>query len=72
MTPPQLPVRSRRFASGFIVQSDTPYLVSLNDDPMSSEIMIYNIEPGETLLGFDESACEIGKYKIHKHIHIFF
>jgi len=58
--PPQ--VRSKRFASGFIVQSDTPYLVSLNDDPMSSEIMIYNVELGETLLGCDESACEIGNF----------
>ncbi len=58
--PTQPQVRSKRFASGFVVQSDTPYLVSLNDDLLSSEIMIYKIELGETLLGSDELACEIG------------
>jgi hypothetical protein len=38
-----------------------PYLVSLNDDPLSSEIMIYNIEPGETVLGNNEQLCDISK-----------
>ena len=54
-------LKSKRFSSGFMVQSDSPYLISLNDDPFSSEIVIYNIKQGKTLLGRDETICEIGK-----------
>ncbi len=44
-----------------MVQTDFPYLVALNDDPLSSEIMIYYIKEGETILGANENICDIGK-----------
>lgn len=43
-----------------MVQPDLPYIVSLNTDPLSSDIMIYNIKEGETTLGTDETLSEIG------------
>jgi hypothetical protein len=54
------PVRSKRFSSGFTVQLDLPYLVLLNQDPLSSDIKIYNIKEGDTVLGNDPNSCEIG------------
>lgn len=57
-------LRSKRFSSGFMVQSDMPYLMSLNDDPLSCEIMIYNIKPGETTLGNDKGTADIGKRSV--------
>jgi len=45
-----------------MVQPDLPYLVVLNDDPLSSDIKIYYIKEGETSLGTDESLAEIGVF----------
>ena len=52
----------RRLSSGFKVQLELPYLVSLNSDPLSCEILIYSIKPGETVLGSDGNISEIGKF----------
>ena len=52
-------MRTKPTPSGFILQSDAPYIISLNGDPLSSEIMIYNFKPGETLLGTNQ-LCDIG------------
>jgi hypothetical protein len=52
-------VRGKRFSSGFTVQLDLPYLVLLNEDPLSSDIKIYNIKEGDTIVGNDENRCEI-------------
>ncbi len=65
-------VRSKPSTSGYIVQSDLPYLISLNDDPLSSEIMIYNIKLGETILGSNESVCEIGNSNFLLNIWLLF
>ena len=53
-------VRSNPFSSGFTVQLDLPYLVLLNEDPLSSDIIIYNIKKGDTILGNDQNSSEIG------------
>jgi hypothetical protein len=42
-----------------MVQPELPYFVSLNSDPLSSDIMIYSLKQGETLLGNHESIAEI-------------
>jgi hypothetical protein len=44
-----------------MVQPDLPYLVVLNDDPLSSDIKIYYIKEGDTSLGTDEMIAEIGE-----------
>jgi hypothetical protein len=53
-------LRHKRLSSGFMVQLELPYLVSLNSDKLSSDIMIYSIKPCETLLGNNENLAEIG------------
>ena len=46
-----------------MVQPDLPYLVVLNDDPLSSDIKIYYIKEGETTLGTNETSVEISMLK---------
>ena len=55
-------LHSKRFSSGFMVQPDLPYLVMLNDDPLSSDIKIYYVKEGETTLGADETLSEISQW----------
>jgi hypothetical protein len=55
-------LHSKRFSSGFMVQPDLPYLVVLNDDPLSSDIKIYYIKEGETTLGTDDTLVEISMH----------
>ena len=55
-------LHSKRFSSGFMVQPDLPYLVVLNDDPLSSDIKIYYIKEGETTLGSDDTLVEISMH----------
>jgi kinesin family protein 1 len=52
-------LRHKRLSSGIMVQPEQPYLVSLNSDPLSSDIMIYGLKQGETILGNNESTAEI-------------
>lgn len=55
-------VRSKQFSSGFMVEPDLPYIVALNDDPLLSDIRIYYIKQGDTILGNDEIDSHIGEY----------
>ena len=48
-------------SSGLMVKPDIPYLVVLNEDQLSSDIKLYYIKEGQTLLGKDSDLCEIGK-----------
>lgn len=43
-----------------MVEPDLPYIVALNDDPLSSDIRIYYIKMGDTKLGNDPSESNIG------------
>lgn len=64
-SPAQL-VRHKPHPSGsFMVQPDLPYLVSLNSDVLSSDIMIYGIKQGTTVLGNDLTSAEIGSFQIY-------
>lgn len=53
-------VRTKKFSSGFMVESDLPYIVALNNDALDSDIRVYYIRPGETVLGCDETDSHIG------------
>lgn len=53
-------VRTKKFSSGFMVESDVPYIVVLNNDTLESDIRVYYIRVGETLLGNDENEANIG------------
>jgi hypothetical protein len=55
-----LPLRHKRLSSGFMVQPELPYFVSLNSDVLSSDIMIYGLKEGETVLGSRDLTAEIG------------
>ncbi|CAF0713814.1 unnamed protein product, partial [Brachionus calyciflorus] len=52
-------VRSQKFSSGFLLQPDLPYIVSVNDDRLSTGIMIFYIKDGNTILGKDENSSDI-------------
>ena len=52
--------RAKQYSSSFTIQFDLPYLIKLNEDPMSCEIVIYNIKQGETTIGADRASNDIG------------
>lgn len=44
-----------------MVESDVPYIVVLNTDTLESDIRVYYIRRGVTVLGNDENEASIGR-----------
>lgn len=52
-------VRTKKFSSGFMVESDVPYIVVLNNDTLESDIRVYYIREGETLVSNDDNEANL-------------
>ncbi|KAJ8309142.1 hypothetical protein KUTeg_014016 [Tegillarca granosa] len=57
-------LNKRTSSMGVLIESQLPHLVGMDDDILSTGVMIYHLKEGKTLIGRDDAAREqdIGDY----------
>ena len=64
------PLTRRSCSMGVIVDSQLPHLLCMDDDILSTGIVMYHLKEGKTYVGTDESVREqdISKYSLSHDI----